>query len=599
MKKIKIQIKYYLAIAISTILIASCSLDENNPSSATIEEIAASSVSGYQSLINNCYFGWERKMYGNTLWMMLCEAGTDLWTYQKNASSYSQFFKYGAGSTFTLDLANDQWNVGYDGIGYCNLAIKYADIAPFDTDSARNTMVAEAHFLRAMYYYNLVEQFGGVTLITEPSDVVNYHPERTEPLEIYKQVIIPDLIFASKWLPVSNEETRPSKKSALGYLARAYLQTVEYDDTKQYADSALEISQLLISDCESGGSNYNTYMYSTFEEVFKESNNTKNKEALWSHRFVQGGTSNSAYVLNTNNELFYASVTGFSARIQELTSWGGRSGGYFMPSSFLLNEFIQEDGSLDPRYHQSFQTMWLCNKAYSWKSKGNADTLTYDRASTFSSSNSLAVGDTAIFFIHTNDNNYSSRVAKKHDQKYLLIDMNDVYKDTVRMKYTRSIDGKTVTNPFFGFYPSLTKHNSSNYFAYNSTKYGNLDATFMMRMAEIYLIAAEADIYVNGGANALKYINKIRQRAGANDLPSTLTPTVQTVLDERARELCGEYVRYYDLKRTGKLTHDYLSSSNYDVGQYFNDNIHKVRPIPISFLQTLQDGGAYYQNPGY
>lgn len=41
-----------------------------------------------------------------------------------------------------------------------------------------------------------------------------------------------------------------------------------------------------------------------------------------------------------------------------------------------------------------------------------------------------------------------------------------------------------------------------------------MNATFIIRMAEIYLIAAEADIYLNGGANAMGYINKVRQRAG-------------------------------------------------------------------------------------
>ena len=35
-------------------------------------------------------------------------------------------------------------------------------------------------------------------------------------------------------------------------------------------------------------------------------------------------------------------------------------------------------------------------------------------------------------------------------------------------------------------------------------------------MAEIYLIAAEADLYVNGGANTLKYTNKVRSRAGTS-----------------------------------------------------------------------------------
>lgn len=119
----------------------------------------------------------------------------------------------------------------------------------------------------------------------------------------------------------------------------------------------------------------------------------------------------------------------------------------------------------------------------------------------------------------------------------------------------------------------------------------------MMRMSEVYLIAAEADIYANGGGNAAQYINKIRTRAGAAPLGGVAT--VEAVLDERARELCGEYVRFYDLKRTKKLNKSYLMNTNPDVGQFFNDNQHAVRPIPSAFLNTLESGGSYYQNPNY
>ena len=50
--------------------------------------------------------------------------------------------------------------------------------------------------------------------------------------------------------------------------------------------------------------------------------------------------------------------------------------------------------------------------------------------------------------------------------------------------------------------------------AWETLDRAGLNATFMIRMAEIYLSAAEADIYLNGGANAMGYINKVRQRAG-------------------------------------------------------------------------------------
>ena len=118
----------------------------------------------------------------------------------------------------------------------------------------------------------------------------------------------------------------------------------------------------------------------------------------------------------------------------------------------------------------------------------------------------------------------------------------------------------------------------------------------MMRMAGVYLIAAEADIYINGGANAMGYINKVRARAGAKAL--TGTATVRTVLDERGRELCGEYCRFYDLKRTGMFkSSNYLEETHPDLAQFFNPN-YALRPISTTFTATISNG-AEYQNPGY
>ena len=111
------------------------------------------------------------------------------------------------------------------------------------------------------------------------------------------------------------------------------------------------------------------------------------------------------------------------------------------------------------------------------------------------------------------------------------------------------------------------------------------------------MIAAEADIYENGGSNALGYINTIRKRAGANPLSGT--PTISMVLNERARELCGEYTRFYDLKRTGMLKDaSYLKENHPDLAQFFKPE-YGLRPISTNFTSTLEGGGNYYQNPGY
>lgn len=402
------------------------------------------------------------------------------------------------------------------------------------------------------------------------------------------------------------------------------------DSSKKYAQRALEVAKEMVEDCKAGGAALGVYMYDNIEDVFAESNNFENKEALWKHRYVVGGVSNQAWIMNQNNEQFYCPLTAFSAIVfktdihsgnkydglSDYQIWGRRAGGSFMPSKYLMDLYVQEDGTLDPRYHEFFQTQWTCNKdkGQSWSESQvkqfdknlespeisemvpNATTGELVRQYT-----KFVFDEEALEFIRPGDDGYAEKVAVKKDSKILYVDYKDLYAEdnTVIMDYHRDYDNTDVVSPWLSFYPSLMKHNSSNYYVNNLSKkrLGNLNATFIMRTPEVFLIAAEADIYVNGGVNAMQYINQVRERAGAKALSGAAT--VETVLDERARELCGEYVRFYDLKRTGKLTSTYLKSTNPDVGQYFVDGKHEVRPFPQSFLENLEEGGGYYQNPGY
>jgi len=610
MKSIDIK-RAFCSVLLSALLFHSCSLDEYNPGEFS-KKTLATSVEGYQSLINQCYFAMERYYYGTTDWMSLTEGDTDLWTYKANQStSYTEWFWFFAGASPNTTYTNNWWNGTYDGIGSCNEAIALGDKAPYTTEEERNAKVAEARFLRAVYYFNAVEQFGAVTMLTEPETSMNYSPTRTAPMTIYKEVILPDLRFASEWLPTGTYATTtiPTKKAALGFLAKACLQTYEYGST-EYLQEALDASLKLITDCESGGGKYNAYMYPSYGEVFKESNNWENKEALWKHRWYAGtdghGSSNGNYKLNRNDENFLCDVNRFGAREdnqETRLTWEGCISGIFMPTQHLLNLYVQEDGTLDPRFHQSFTTQWNANKSYVWDESAihmyDKDAAVVGKA--------LKKGDLAIKFIMPQDMDYSTEKQKEHNSDYLLVDYNNVYSDqknnvNMNYSYTNVVgnykgDG-TNENLFRYYYPSLNKHNSSHYYVANASKQrnGNLNATFIMRMAEVYLIAAEADLYLNGGANAAKYINKVRSRAGAK--PLTGNVTIRDILDERGRELCGEYCRFYDLKRTGMFKDsNYLKDTHPDLAQFFNPN-YALRPISETFTATIINGDEY-QNPGY
>ena len=590
-----------MAMSAAALSLHSCSLSEENPGGFTMGTMAESSLEGYQTLLNNIYFGMERYLYGTDGYMELTEGGTDLWTYKGNENTqYTQYMWFYAGTAANTTYTKDIWNAIYDGIGACNLAIAMADRAPFKTEADRNVKVAEARFMRAMYYFNAVEQFGGVTMLTAPATSMDFSPSRTEPLTIYKEVILPDLRFAAEWLEKGTDATttQPTKKSAMGMLAKACLQTREYG-TDEFVQEALTTAQELITDCENGGAKYGAYMYAAYDDVFKEANNWNNREALWKHRWYAGsdghGSSLGNWKLNRYNEKFLCALSKFGARekTQEAClTWEGAIEGIFMPTQYLLSLYVQADGTLDPRFHKSFTTEWNANKSFIWKKDVVAN---FDKEMDAVGGKRLNVGDKAIKFVMPQDAGYGDEVAVKRTAPYLVVDYKDVYNDASR-NVNMAHNGKE--NIFRYFYPSLNKHNSSNYYVANAAKMrnGNLNGVLIMRMPEIYLIAAEADICINGGGGAAGYINKVRARAGAKPLQGTAT--MRDVLDERARELCGEHTRFYDLKRTGMLKDNaYLNATHPDLGQYFKPE-YALRPIPMPFLQGLNNGDEY-QNPGY
>lgn len=585
-------------------LFAGCTLDEYNPAGFTMESISYS-IEGYESLVDNCYFGMERVLFGayrgdNVGFMGLSDADSDLWTAKANMSTTdSQFFWFFGGAAPNTTYTNDYFINMYDGIHSCNKVIAFAANPPFATEEQRNAKVAEGYFMRAIYYFHLVEQFGATALVTEPQTSPNYAPMRVDPMTIYREVIIPDLQFAVKWLPKGDDTTmtRPTKKAALGYLAKACLQT-KYYDTDEFLQTGLDAAKTLISDCEAGGANYNAYMYANIADVFAEANNQTNKEALWKTNWDPKGASNGNYRMNGSNGYFLCEISRFGARViteQSAQQWESNTPegnyGHYMPTQHLLSLYVQDDNTLDPRFHQWFSTEWKANTSYRW----TADAATNYRKNTSIAGTELAEGDLAIKIVMPQDADYAAEIASKATSPYLLVDYRDVYDDAAK----KVIDNYNGTeNMLHYFYPSLNKHNSSNFYVSNASRYrlGNLNAVLIMRMAEVYLIAAELDIYLNGGSNAKNYIDKVRTRAGVKPLSGSAN--IRAILDERGRELCGEYTRFYDLKRTGMLKDaSYLQETHPDLARYFNPN-YVLRPVPTTFTATLSNGGEW-QNPGY
>ena len=140
----------------------------------------------------------------------------------------------------------------------------------------------------------------------------------------------------------------------------------------------------------------------------------------------------------------------------------------------------------------------------------------------------------------------------------------------------------------------------------------------VFRLAEMYLIKAEAQLGQNDAAGALATINQLRAARAVSGQDNSLKGTVDinTILDERAIELCGEQQRWFDLKRTHTLI-DRVKAYN----AQGKDNValkHYYRPIPLSQLDACTNvidtpasqeangvlnytttANGFWQNPGY
>jgi hypothetical protein len=131
---------------------------------------------------------------------------------------------------------------------------------------------------------------------------------------------------------------------------------------------------------------------------------------------------------------------------------------------------------------------------------------------------------------------------------------------------------------------------------------------FVYRLAETYLIAAEAAFLLDDLDAARDYLNIVRKRAERDDpsvpqmydkmLITKEQVTADFILDERGRELIGELSRWYDLKRFGKLEERMKWPNLYydNPVTWYN---YWLRPIPREQLLRITNPQDFPQNPGY
>lgn len=199
--------------------------------------------------------------------------------------------------------------------------------------------------------------------------------------------------------------------------------------------------------------------------------------------------------------------------------------------------------------------------------------------------------------------------ADKKARRYVTVNIDDLFDPAdptgSTYKAVTSSNG-LVLSSLANLFPSMMKFNHNfdgGWLGGNfQQKLGNI---MIMRMAEVYLIAAEATLRSNGdGGTAANYLNVLRKRACRNIADfnagtgmQLTTATMNDVFDEYARELCGEYNRWAILKRN-KAFESRLQTYNRTAFVNFIAAKHYNRPIPSTFLNQINNAGEFGNN-GY
>jgi hypothetical protein len=524
---------------------------------------------GLQLALDASYAG-TRNFWGGQDYFFMTTLGTDEFARGGDANAAAANYTF----TTTESRVNTIWRNAYIFINACNAVIDNAPKADLSA-AIKNQMIGEAKFLRAAYYFNLVQSFGDVTLLKNFETQGSTSATRTPKAEIYA-FMIQDLKDAIPALPASPKSSGvlPGKANAAvakHLLAKIYL-TRAGSSAKQpndYQDAYTTANDLITTAAGVGLS-----LQSDFSKIFAEGNED-NSEVLWSVQHTPNlayngpGAASGATGDNVLHYMFIGYYERKAGMVRDV--FYGRPFNRAVPTKWLLDVAFKERTN-DARYSKSFQTVWYANNPDASKYPVWTSPLpTGAPANAVIGQAKFKVADTAIYMpgVDVSD-------AKIVATRYLVIPPRK-YDNTLQPTLTKYFDSKRSTPDVVSIRPVI-----------------------VYRLAETYLIAAEAAFMAGQTSQAVTLINTVRERAATNPANKTVMDiqasdlSLDFILEERSRELCGENMRWFDLVRTNKLI-DRVKAYNPEAGAAIQAK-HVLRPIPQSQIDAVTTGPIYPQN---
>ena len=579
--------KYFSVLLGAVAFMSSCSgfLDQDVRSDVSTKDFY-NTEAGYESLTNSLYSSL-RTIFNNQPHVFV--GGTDLYADGKSQGVEMTYY------TFTeADASIDNFYKNcYIGIQKANEVVAYGKTTA--ASSVKDQYTDEARFIRAWYYFQLVQQFGGVPMANDMYETAIMSFPRNSLEEVYTFIIDEFSYLASNdsKLLASSNNGRANKKAAKFFLAKAYLtrgwlngkdEEVQEDNIAKatdFANAEKYIMDVIGSDIPS----------ESIEKAF-DINNEASSEFFWTVQFSSASVENPKSDGSIQMAQFGAYLGG-----SEYPRTKGMDGSY-SPTYYMHHLYSKGDG----RYEQTFML-----ELYGTEKDG---TPTYKYFDYWYPAN----GSKVLYY-------YAPWWSTDADIEKWRAEDPELRKDAVVGKVALTAeDGGIDPNSKKPADWATRRHSDAavpcikKFDDYSETSISNRNSTCSMhdvscaRLGEAYLIAAEAYLMQGKTAQAADMINKLRQRpgtvkAGYEDAMKVTAADmdIEFILDERARELAGEWVRWTDLKRTHKLM-EHVQRYQEDPVSAANlkgpDGKWKIlRPIPQAAIDLNKT--EITQNPGY
>ncbi|MFO7657311.1 MAG: RagB/SusD family nutrient uptake outer membrane protein [Bacteroidales bacterium] len=628
------------SILIISLFAISCTdfLEEESKLTKT-EDLVYSNADAVKGLVGACY-SYTRLWYGHEMAIYYSEGGTDLWYGGKdNAFTPAQEFTTYNGLKADMMVFDQMFELLYSAINTCNTTEAVLKLKKYLSDAETNKLLSEVLFLRAFYYWHLVETWGPVQLNTEPTIVPSTVFVRNSVDQIYTQMF-KDVQFAVNNLdPSEKPSSRVTWLAAKAFKARlALYYGSAYHGQTAYLDTAAVNAKDVINAAQALGKG----LYDNYSDVWdiKKNATENNNEFIWAVDYydaigsdikwsdlpirLQGisgwdkvysrtdglGQGNTQHLMwtpiwnnqNTNDggpsitdvlvrmsgsHLMYT-VASPAAKVNvDLGNFYVKySMGYtrFGPTKYCLDLF---DETIDQRWDVTFRSAWYKDPKVVPKNYPDTATCAYPLMSTGTNF------DTCLFFSKRPLTQAQKDWANK---RYKAMDVTIQFDSTGRPTPNTAFGGAVMYNALRKFENTDSKiaamTSFQDYFSYRDFP--------VFRLAEMYLIAAEALINSNQ-SEAVELVNILRDKRAIDGKEAEMLVNnvdVDFILEERAREFTAEDIRWFDLKRTKKL--EQQVQKNPATKDFFIPGIHYLRPIPTNQIKASSNfDDPTLQNPGY